>query len=418
MKEHRLAFFRQSSWMLIATLAGGGFMFLVQVVAQRYMPVDAATGETQFGVFMALMSGLGQMAIPALGLHAVFVQQTVAAIDDQRKRELHGTIRGVVKTLLALWLVLAVLALVFQAKLLANYKIQNPLALWLTVACALLAMLTPVFAGCLQGRQDFLWFGWASILGGFGRFLGVLAFIVVLHTQAAGAMAAVLGSLALVLVVYVWRTREVWSGEAAKFSWRAWLRRVVPLTVGLGTFTYMLTQDMIAVQRFFPKADGYGAARVVGSALVFLTTPLAAVMFPKIVRSHHLSEKSTVLLQALGATGVIGVLAALGATVLPELPLKMMSGDKFLSSAPLVPWFAWSMVPLAIANVLMNNLLARERFAVVPWLVAVVAGYGVTLQYAHHSFVGVIQTLGLFSTLLALVCVVFTVIQPKVKAAS
>jgi O-antigen/teichoic acid export membrane protein len=408
-KEHRLAFFRQSSWVLIATLGGGAFMFLVQAAAQRYMPADELTKETQFGVFMALLNALAQMAIPALGLQTVFVQQTVAAVDTAKQRELSGTIRGVVKVLFVLWAMLAVLALVFQKGLLENYKIQNPAAIWLTVGCALLAMLTPVFVGCLQGRQDFLWFGWGSIMGGFGRFAGVVFFIVLLHKQAAGAMAAVLGSLALVLGIYIWRTRAVWGVEPVAFSWAAWLRRVVPLTVGLGTFTYMLTQDMIVVQRFFTKSDGYGAARVVGAALVFLTTPLAAVMFPKIVRSHHLSEKSNVLWQALGATGLIGALAALACTLMPELPLKLMSRAKFLNSAVLVPWFAWCMVPLAVANVLISNLLARERFAVVPWLVLVAAGYGVTLRFVHSSFVGVIQTLGIFSTLMVLVCVVFTV---------
>jgi len=48
-------------------------------------------------------------------------------------------------------------------------------------------------------------------------------------------------------------------------------------------------------------------------------------------------------------------------------------------STPLVPWFAWGMLPLTLANVLINALLARGRFAVVPWLVLVAIGYGVAL---------------------------------------
>jgi hypothetical protein len=78
----------------------------------------------------------------------------------------------------------------------------------------------------------------------------------------------------------------------------------------------------------------------------------------------------------------------------------------------MVPWFAWCLVPLALANVMINNVLARERYAAVPWLVAVAVGYGVALRYNHGSFTSVIATLGVFATLLVLVCAVFT-LRPR-----
>jgi O-antigen/teichoic acid export membrane protein len=235
-----------------------------------------------------------------------------------------------------------------------------------------------------------------------------------LHMQAAGAIAGVLAGSLVVLGVFVWKSRDLWRGPVGRFEWWNWLRRVVPLTLGLGAFTYMFTQDMITVQRIFAKGtDQYGAARIVGTALVFLTAPLAQVLFPKVVRSAALSEKTNVLAQALGATGLIGAIAALACVIMPKLPLQVLRSPFVDSSAWLVPWFAWCMLPLAMANVLINNLLARERFAAVPWLMAVAAAYGITLHYVHDSFVGVIKTLGLFGLLLVAVCVVFTIRQPR-----
>jgi O-antigen/teichoic acid export membrane protein len=228
-------------------------------------------------------------------------------------------------------------------------------------------------------------------------------------------MAALLTATTFSLCIYMWRTRGLWGETASSFAWTAWLRRIIPLTLGLATFTYAFTQDMLVVQRYFTNTDGYGAARTVGAALVFLTTPLGAVLFPKVVRSHALSEKTTVLGQALGATGIIGVCAALACTAFPELPLRILSKERFIASAPLVPWFAWCMLPLAVANVLINNLLARERFAAVPWLIAVAAGYGICLRYKHDSPLAVIQTLGIFGMLLVIVCVVFTIRQPRAR---
>jgi hypothetical protein len=114
---------------------------------------------------------------------------------------------------------------------------------------------------------------------------------------------------------------------------------------------------------------------------------------------------------------------ALGCTCLPKLPLQVIffRTPEYWQSAPLVPWFAWALVPLLLANVLVGNLLARERFAVVPWLALVAAGYGVALGWqaegwaqlpAMTAFRRVIQTLGAFNVLLLAVALGFTLRRP------
>ena len=76
---------------------------------------------------------------------------------------------------------------------------------------------------------------------------------------------------------------------------------------------------------------------------------------------------------ALAATGAGAALGALVCTLFPSLPLRLVyfSKPEFWSAAPLVPWFAWALLPLTLANVLINNLLAREQFGFVPWVMAV-----------------------------------------------
>jgi hypothetical protein len=130
-------------------------------------------------------------------------------------------------------------------------------------------------------------------------------------------------------------------------------------------------------------------------------------MFPKIVQSVSRAEKTDVGRQALGASAVIGGLAALGCTLFPELPLRLLSPPTFWKMAWLVPWFAWCMLPLALAYVLVNGLLARECYAVVPWLVLVAAGYGIALSRFHGSFLQVVQVFGVFSSLLLVACLIF-----------
>jgi hypothetical protein len=85
---------------------------------------------------------------------------------------------------------------------------------------------------------------------------------------------------------------------------------------------------------------------------------------------------------------------------MPELPLRILTNESFFKAAPLVPIFAWCMLPVTISAVLINDLLARERFGVVYWVATVAVLYWVTLQNRHESFVQVIHTLGLFGLLM------------------
>jgi len=399
----RFAFFRQSGWMVIAATVSGALMYAVHIVASK-MP------KAEYGVFTALLQMLNQMAIPAAGLQLTFAQMTVAAVNDGRRAWLKGAMRSLLIGTFLFWLVIVALALIFQSSLLADYKIANPAALWVTLFLGLASLWSPILVGVLQGQQNFLWLGWSSMLNGLVRLSAVTIIVLVLGGAAAGGMTGALIGMMAAMVIAVWQSRALWHGPAERFDWGSFLRKALPLTLGFGAVTYMLTQDMLAVQRFFPKDETgyYGAAGMIGRALYFFTAPLTAVMFPKIVQSAARAEKSSVLLQAVGATALLGGAAALGCTLFPELPLRLVYDQSFLKVAPLVPVFAWCMLPLTLAGVLVNNLLARERFAAVPFLVLVAVGYRFALQHRHESFEMVIHTLGIFASLLFAVAAFFT----------
>jgi hypothetical protein len=80
---------------------------------------------------------------------------------------------------------------------------------------------------------------------------------------------------------------------------------------------------------------------------------------------------------------------------------------------------------VTVSNVLVNNLLAKQRFRVVPWLVLIALGYAFALNaFLHKSagldhfiaFKGVILRLGLFSTLLLLVSGTFSLFEERFTA--
>ena len=89
----------------------------------------------------------------------------------------------------------------------------------------------------------------------------------------------------------------------------------------------------------------------------------------------------------------------------------------WLARRPLAAYFilafvgTWViMVPLALANVMVNDLLARGRYGVVPVMVILAVGYAFTLPWMlshYHRLEVALQTLGVFNLLLFAACAIF-----------
>ncbi|HEY3932355.1 MAG TPA: oligosaccharide flippase family protein [Verrucomicrobiae bacterium] len=413
---HHIKFFQQSGWMMFASTASGLLMLAVHPIVSRNVP----TGE--YGVFTTLLQMVALMGIPAVGLQPVIAQQAAAAITNEQQRVVASEFRAVWRAIFFMWLAMILVVAIFWQQALAGLKIENSMALGAAILVGLASMWMPLVNGILQGRQNFFWLGWTNILNGVGRLCLIAIIVLMFHGWAAGAMSGVFLGMMVVVAVGGWQIRDVWKTKTVPVEWRNWLGRVIPLTLGLGAATFMLSADMIFTQNFFPREQTgfYAAAGMIGRALVFFTQPLAQVMFPKLARSKATGEKSHALELALGATLLAGGAAAIACTLFPSLPLRLAlyKPNYIATASPLVPWFAWCMLPLTLSFVLVNSLMARSKFSAVPWLVLVAIGYGVALTVVgrHAGSLAdtqaglrmMIQTLGAFNLLLFAVCAWFT----------
>ncbi len=422
-EKHHITFFRQTGWMLMASTASGFIMYLVHPVATGRI-TGGGMPESEYGLFGALLQVVTMMTIPAGGLQPVIAQQQSRAITDEQHRVVASEFRGVMKAMFLLWLAIAGVTAIFWNPLLTALKIHNPMALVMTLLIVLGALWMPLVQGVLQGRQNFLWLGWITIFNGFGRLSAIAIIVLIFHGWAAGAMGAVLVGMVALVITGLWQTRDVWKMESIGVHWGDWLSRVIPLTLGVGAGNFMLTADMIFTQKYFPahQTGYYVAAAMIGRALVFLTQPLAMVMFPKLSRAAATGEKSNALVLTLGTTVFFCGCAALAATILPWLPLRIMYPPEYHVAATLVPWFAWSFLPLTLSQVMIQSLMARSRFLAVPFLVLVAVGYGFALAHVGRlcggeadtmaGFRSMVQTIGLFNLIMFAVCGLFTWIVP------
>lgn len=294
----------------------------------------------------------------------------------------------------------------------------------------LMMLWQPILQGVLQGRQNFLWLGWVSMFNGVGR-VGISGiFVWLLHQLgqravypnkpgelltespngwwAAGIMAGTLLGLVALVATAAYQIRDLWKAERLPFDSRDWLKRVIPLTFGAGAGLFLLSADVIVVKSSFSNWAPYLFGITMAKAIVQFTAPLAAVMFPKVVRNATQNQQSSLLGLTLLGTLVLSGMAAIALPIVAPFAIKFGSRPEYKTILPLIPLFAWAMVPLSMGNVLLNNLMARSRFGVVPWLVLISAGYWFSLLRFHDSFGQVVQVFGIFNTLMLITCVAFT----------
>ena len=115
----KATFFRQSGWMMIATVTAGVMMWVVHFLSKK-IP------ETEYGTLGTLLAAT--IIIPSMPLQMVFAQQTAAALATNRQPQLAGMIRLAWLGTFLLWLMAAGVVLIFQKDIVARFEIANPAA--------------------------------------------------------------------------------------------------------------------------------------------------------------------------------------------------------------------------------------------------------------------------------------------------
>jgi O-antigen/teichoic acid export membrane protein len=403
-EAQRASFFRQSGWLMIANIGGGVLMWAVHLL-NKAIPA----GEYgNFGFFLAVV-----MLLPAMPLQMIFTQQTARALAIRRQGELASVVRAFTGGAFVLWLIGAVVVLIFQRAIVEHWHMSNPAGLWMTLPVVLLSLWLPMVWGLLQGQQNFLWLGWSMLANAIGRFSLAAIAVLLLHTYAAGMMAGVLVGIILSASIGVWQTRAIWVTRPESFDWRALLQQIVPLLLAFLGFQILFSADTIFIKTYFNENEAgfYVSAGTLSRALMWLVLPLASVMFPRLVHSAATSEKSNLMGLVLAGTGILAVVGAAGLSFLGPWIVRFIYKPEFVQVASsILPWYASAMVPLSLANVLLNNLLARPDskwgLAVSVLLLALI--YMFALTQFHTSLVAVLKTVGAFNLLLLAVTAWFS----------
>ncbi len=397
------AFFRQSGWLMLTAVVGGALTYGVHFLNKV---IDSAQYDA-FGLLLSLVA-----CLPVAPLQMVFTQQTALALNQGRERQLADIMRKGFWGILILSLGVAALVFCFQDRIVSGWRLPGAISLWVTVLLVPLSLWLPLASGVLQGRQDFFWLGWSSILGGGGRLAGAVVLVLAFHLGALGMMLGVLVGALLSVLIAIWRTRDLWMLPVEGFFLGDLFKQSFPLVLGFGASQFLFTSDTMFAKHYFSNEQmkPYIIAGTLARALLWLVMPLAAVMFPKLVQVR--SDKAKLFGLVVLGTAILSICGAASMWVLgPYLVRFVANPGDVQATVALIPWYAGAMVPLAMANVLVNDLMARSKFQVVPFMVALAGGYCLVLPAMLSHYPGhielVLQILGGFNLALLAICALF-----------
>jgi len=393
----RATFFRQSSWLMVVNLVTGVVMLGVHFLAKLIPPSEYATAVTLLTL---------TVLIPAIPLQMVVAQQTAADLALARFRLLAGKIRGLWGWLTLAWAVGATVVVVLEPFLSRKLTISDPAAIWVTLLLMLGCLWMPVVWGMLQGAQNFLWLGISMLANAVVRVGTALLLVWFWRPEATSIMTAALVGVVASVLVGLWQSRGIWTGPAEPLAARALLRQTLPLFLGFGVTLFLFSADTVFVKWWFPgETAWYASAGTFARGLIWLVGPLAAVMFPKVVRSTVRGEDGNLLAMTLVSTAVLVGVSGVGLCVVGPWLIRFVYTPEYVRpTMAILPWYAAAMVPLALANVLVNHLLARSDYRVVPWLVGLAFVYVAGLLVFHASPVQILHVLGVSCTLMFAIC--------------
>ena len=357
------------SW-LVGPGVIAGAMAVMNVTTYGFTLVAAhVLGPREYGVVASLMGLLLVLNVVSLGLQATAARRVAAAPGDLAEVE-HEVVAASYRAAVALGLVTLVLSPLIAAVL----RLDSP---WLPVLVALGAVPLTVMgaqAGVLQGERQWGPLAVIYLAVGLGRILlGVLGMLV--RQDASGAMVGVaLGNVVPAVLGWWLLRRPSRAGSTAPArppldgtERRAGrppspvLREVAHNSHTLLAFFALANADVLVARVTLTghQAGLYAGGLILAKAVLFLPQFVVVIAFPTMAER----SRAGLHLAALGLVGGLGLCCVAGAALLPGLAVAFVGGADYRGIEDLVPGFALLGTLLALIQMLVYEVVARQRSA-------------------------------------------------------
>lgn len=387
-------FLKHNAIFFFGALGAGALNYIFYPIMARMLP----TGS--FGEVQVLCSLFAQINIflGVLGLITVNI-----VVNSSQSKQRNQIIIELEKFALIVGLLLMVASL-FAGSAMERFFHFDSSWPFVWVMLAVVVSIPLMFRNAyLRGRQAF---GAVSALGIIAAGVDlVLAMVFVLFGwKTSGVIVALVLAQGLTFLYAAWLARQRgFSGSQRGTLFKLpdmrvvapELRYAVVVLVSSLTITGLYSIDTIVVKHWFDAhtAGLYAGIATVARIIFFVTASVAQVLLPSVRMGQSAEHNRQVLFKSLVLLLGIGGSALLVFTLVPQMVVEMLMGQRFLPYAELLPRLSLVIFCISIINLFVLYHLALRRYMV---MVIALCGAVLTTGFLgmnHHSPSAVVNDL-------------------------
>lgn len=387
--------------------------YIFQLIMARLLSIE------HFGELGALNSSLYILGVPSVTIATVIMKYTAEFKAKGELPKVLGLFYGTTKRLL----VVGVLGFVIFALLspfIANFlKIPGVLPVIIIGTTIIVALLSSINLGILQGLQQFFNFSLGNIISTVAKIVLGLLFVGI-GLQVSGAVGAIALSGLVTYLLSLYFIKPIFKNKPDyNFRHDIFLKYSFPVFLTLLATILLFNLDVILIKHFLSAetAGMYNALSLLGK-IVFMVCGMIAgtVMFPMISEAYakekphqHLLRNSVLIVSFLS----LGVVAAY--FLFPSLVIKILLGSKYISLAPFIGWFGVAMFLYALIDLFTKYFLCIHKNNFIYIILFFVFLQGLFLSLFHDNLWQVVVVMNgvMATTLAALLVYYFKVTRGK-----
>lgn len=398
MTKQRDELLKHSSVMFVGMMGVNICNMLFQSFMGRKLSSD------EFGILNALLGVLNIFIIPLGVVSAGLSRYTSLLVQQDRQGDIRRLVFKWTILLGSAGLFFSLICFVCPQRIADFFHLDRVAPIIITGVILLGVFCRPVVDGALHGLQCFVRYSVFHSLSAFVRvFSGTLLVIFISASAGWGLLGHGIGSYAALLIGGIFLVRELSSHAATTKplpSLRGYLLSTFLVMLG---YAVLMTGDVVFVKHLYPDAAGeFAYASILGHMVVFIPQAFVLAMFPKVVsESGTNSEHWKMLLNTLRLTLVFTVMGAIGISLMPKLAFLILFGISNPDPQS-VAWcvsIGWTMIPIALVNVVVRYYLAQNRFVAllsVPFAALLFSGMVFLQKGSVWSVIGSLAIVGVF----------------------
>ena len=332
----------------------------------------------------AVLQTLHSVALVYVTASGVFQPVVSRFVAEARGRGENDSIPAIFQTFLraAFWLGLASAILVLLLSNLIAQFLNLPIwTIQLSAALIFLSTLRPIAAGVLQGREDFIPFGFTRLALSLGRIILVF-FAIQAGLGLRGAILALpFGWFVSVVCAFLLLGKSLWTKSRAGaqgFLNEGWKLSFYALLAYIA-YMSLTSLDLVWVNQNLngDLAGAYASLVILRRVIALLPGVAVTVMFPRIVKilaerrppDHLLVKTAAIILVASGALSSLYF-------IFGDQLITIIFGKGYQAASPLLGWMGIAMIGVSLSSIWLNYYLAEK-----PRNFVILLGIAVALEW-------------------------------------